>query len=151
MKTALKPSLLFVSILILCFDVLVAQTPKKVNTFPEDFVGKTITFDNLQLWPILVEFSGYYTVQIDLAGPNHTDSEWGFKTLNKVIGVVGKGIAQELISDNVGGYNHSYFGAVKGIIIKSNKIFGSAYIFEITELRIYPPGEPNNAIVFKKQ
>ena len=149
--------------LILCtilFFTLTAigQTPKKVHTFPEEYVGKIITFKNIRYWPILEEFSGYYTVQIDLSTPEtilnlsvYNETEWGFKLLNKIVGVVEKDIARLMINKEVGGYNTFYYGTITGTVIKSDKIFGSDYLFVITKIINHLPFKPDNVIdVFKK-
>lgn len=131
------------------------QTPKKVNTFPEDYVGKTISFRDIKYWPLLVEYNGYYTVQIDVSNSsweNEVEREWGFKVLNQIIGVVGKDIAKQMINKDVGGYNHLYFGAVTGTVVKSDLIFGSHYMFIIPKIINYSPSDPNLIIdVFQKQ
>ena len=142
-----------VVILTIIFSTLAAncQTTKKVHTFPEEYVGRTITFKNIRYWPILVEFGGYYTVQIDISSSVYTEAEWGFQTLNKIIGVVGKDIAKQMINKEIGGYNMHYYGTVTGTIMKSDKVFGSHYIFLMTKLVNHPPDEPNDVIeIFQK-
>jgi hypothetical protein len=94
----------------------------------------------------LKEFDGYYTVQIDISSSIYKEREWGFKTFSKVIGAVEKEIAKQMINKDIGGYNTYYYGAVTGKVIKSDKIFGSDYIFVITKIINHPPNEPESII-----
>ena len=134
--------------LLILFSVLTtySQTPKQVNSFPEEYNGKTITFKNIRYWPILDEYQGYYRVEIDVAPSINDEREWGFEPLNKIKGVVGKDIAKQMINKEIGGYNKFYYGTVTGTVIKNDKISGSAYLFLITKIINHPPDEPNNVV-----
>lgn len=123
-----------------------AQTPKKVSSFPEDYIGKTITFRNIAFWPKLHELSGYYEVLINVSDDPNGD-EWRFGSLAKIYGAVGKNLAKKMINANFGGGNTQYYyGTVTGKIIKSSKVFGSDYIFLITKLVNHPIDEPQNVV-----
>jgi hypothetical protein len=142
----MKRKLLPILILLLINTTINAQTAKNVHTFPEDYIGKTITYENIRYWPVLKEFNGYYTVQIDIAASLIEEREWGFQTMNKVIGVVEKNIAKQMINKEIGGYKSFYYGTIVGSVIKSNKIFGSEYLFVVTKIINYPPHEPESVI-----
>ncbi|WDF55263.1 hypothetical protein [Mucilaginibacter sp. KACC 22063] len=126
-----------------------AQTPKKVNQFPEDYLGKTVTFKNVAFWPRLHELNGYYEVLINTSDDVDGDT-WGFGSLDKIYGAVMKPLAKKMISANFGGKTTQYYyGSVTGRIIKS-KVFGSDYIFLITKIVNHPINEPNNIVHFFK-
>jgi hypothetical protein len=145
-----KASLLFVTILLSMLTSM-SQTPKQVNAFPEEYIGKSITFKNIRYWPILDEYQGYYSVQIDVASSLNNDREWGFASLHKIKGVVEKDIAKQMINKAIGGYNKFYYGTVTGIVIKNDKVSSSAFLFVITKIINHPPDEPNSVVnVFQK-
>jgi hypothetical protein len=140
----LKLSLLIL-ILFIVSPFAFTQTPKRVNTFPEDYVGKTITFRNIAFWPTLHELGGYYSVNINIS--DDPDSEqWGFDSLNKIYGGVGKAIAKQIINSNGGGYDQYLYGTVVGKVIKTSKVFGSKYVFLITKIINHPVNEPQNVV-----
>src|SRR5690606_2546171 len=101
---------------------------KKVNTFPEEYVGNKITFKNIKYWPTLKSFDNYYTVQLGLV---NEEEVWCFQTLDDIIGVVKKKIAKQMIEEDIGGYDKYYYGTVEGTVVESDEIFGSDYIFII--------------------
>ena len=142
----MKKVFVLLVLVFLCNSNMYSQTAKKVNSFPEDYLEKTITFSNTRYWPILFEFDGYYTIQIDISSSIYEEREWGFKTFNKIIGVVKKNIAKQMISKDIGGYNSYYYGTVTGKVIKSDKIFGSDYLFVINKVINHPPNEPESVI-----
>jgi len=148
MKT--KKTLLFLIILFTVIPVK-AQTPKQVHSFPEEYIGKTITFKNIRYWPILDEYQGLYRVEIDIAASLEEEREWGFEPLSKIKGVVSKDIAKQMIDKGVGGYNNIYYGTITGTVIKNDQILGSPYYFQITKIINHPPYEPNNAIEIFQQ
>jgi len=127
-------------------SLLFGQSAKKVNSFPEDYVEKTITFNNTRYKPILTEFGGYYTVQIDIAASIYDEREWGFQIPDHIIGVVDKEIAKQMINKDIGGYKFFYYGSVTGKVIKSDNKMWLGYWFIITKIINYPPDEPQNII-----
>lgn len=138
-------SLFLFSVLLLVTTVAFTQTPKKVNAFPEDYIGKTITFKNIAFFPTLHELGGYYSVNINISD-NPDSEQWGFDSLNKIYGAVGKVIAKQIINSNGGGYDQYLYGTVTGKVIKSSKVFGSSYVFLITKIINHPIDEPQNVI-----
>lgn len=135
-------------IIVLTFTALSAfsQSPKKVNSFTEDYVGKMITFRNVAFYPTLNELSGYYAIYINISD-DHESELWGFDSLNKIYGAVGKTIAKKMIDANSGGGYETYlYGTITGKVIKSSKVFGSKYIFLITRIVNHPIGEPQNVV-----
>lgn len=137
-------------IVILSFGLIqksIGQTMKQLRQFPEEYVGKIITFSDIRFWPILHEVSNYYTVELNIA--TYPDEEWGFSNGTKIVCVVGKEIAKKMINEDIGGYNTNYYGAVTGTVIKSDKIFLAKYIFELKKVKIYPPGSAQ-FILFEK-
>jgi hypothetical protein len=120
---------------------------KKVNSFPEEYIGNKIIFKNIKYWPTLVSFSNYYTVQLGLISE---DGQWCFQTLDKIIGVVGKKIAKQMIDEGIGGYGKFYYGTVEGEVIKSGEIFGSHYIFIVTKIINHYPDDFANPIKIYK-
>jgi len=147
-----KKSTLSIIIFLFSTLTLIGQTPKKVNMFPEEYNGKTITFKNIWLWPILKEYNGYYTVQLDISDAIEIseDMEIGFKVFNKITGAVRKDIAKQMINKDIGGYNNWYYGTVKGTVVKSSKIGYSEYIFLITKIIIHRRDDFDNPIeIFK--
>jgi hypothetical protein len=133
-------------ILVLASSYVKSQTQKAVNTFPEDYVGKTITFKDTRFWPILEEREGYYVVQIDVAKSLLYDQEWGFGLMQKIVGVVKKDIAKQMINIDIGGYDNYYYGTLKGKVIKNDAIWPSKFMFVISKIINHPPSEPNNII-----
>lgn len=132
--------------LLIGLSTVQAQVPKKINAFPEDYVGKTLTFKNTAFWPRLHELSGYYEVQINVSDDLNAD-EWGFGSMDKIYGAVTKPLAKKMINANFGGDNTQfYYGTVTGKVIKSSKVFGSDYIFLITKIVNHPIDEPNNIV-----
>ncbi len=132
---------------------LLGQTPKELNAFPEEFVGKSITFKNIWYWPILKEYAGYYTVQLDISNALDVSDrmELGFTTLCKSMGVVEKDIAKQMIKKEIGGYNQMYYGTVTGTMIKSNKILGTGYLFVLSKIINHHRNNFNSPInVFEK-
>lgn len=129
-KFFLFSTLLFINTVVSIY----AQTPKQVNSFPEDYIGKTIIFKNIAYWPILKEDNGYYSVCISISNSYGELSSWGFQRLDKIIGVVEKGIAKQMINQNLGGYADYYFGTVTGTVVKSKQVFGSDYLFIISKI-----------------
>jgi hypothetical protein len=127
---------------------ITGQTPKKVNMFPEEYNGKLITFKNIWLWPILNEFNGYYTVQLDISDAIEISDnmEIGFKVFNKIAGAVRKDIAKQMINKDIGGYNSWYYGTVQGTVLKSNKMYYSEYILLITKIIIHKRDDFDNPI-----
>lgn len=133
------------TVVLLSLSLAHAQTPRKVNAFPEEYVGKTITFHNIAFWPTLFELSGYYNVEIDVSG-EPDDPSWSFGSNNKIFGAVTKSIAHQIISSNNGGYKQYLFGTVTGKVIRSSKVFNAEYIFLITRIVNHPIDEPQNVV-----
>jgi hypothetical protein len=145
-----KPSmkLKFSSVLIafLSFStVTYSQTPQAVRSFPEDYVGKTITFKNVAFWPTLHESGGYYNIQIAVSARGE-EYDFGFASLDRVYGCVLKPIAKQIIKSNLGGYQSYLYGTVTGRIYRTSKVFGSKYIFLITKIINHPLYEPENVV-----
>lgn len=140
----LKITLLLTMAILSVNSIVFGQSAKKVNSFPEDYVGKTITFNNTRYLPSLKEWWGYYTVEIDIAAELYYEHEWGFEMFDKIIGVVDKEIAKQMINKDIGGYNSLYYGSVTGKVIKSDEIVGSDYIFLITKIVNHHRNEPQN-------
>lgn len=131
-----------VFVLLLCLPLFsFAQSSvdiKDVANFPEDYVGKTITFKNIYWWPQLYDIKDkvseitYYRIDINVSGdPNRT--EWKFGSMQKIAGVVTKPIAKKLTADGKSGLKSFYLGDVTGKVIKAN-FFGNDYFFVITKI-----------------
>lgn len=138
--------IIILTLLLISATGLSAQTPMKVNVFPEDYIGKTITFTNTAFWPRLHELNGYYEVLINVSDGLDGD-EWGFGSLDKIYGAVNKALAKKMLSAGFGGENTQYYyGTVTGRVIKSSKAFGSDYIFLITKIVNHPIEQPDSVI-----
>lgn len=143
-----KRSTFSITIFFFLTFISVGQTPKKVNMFPEEYNGKIITFKNIWFWPILTEYNGYYTVQLDISDAIgiSDNMEIGFKVFSKITGAVRKDIAKQMINKDIGGYNSWYYGTVKGVVVKSSKMGYSEYIFLITKIIIHKRNDYDNPL-----
>lgn len=121
-----------------------AQTPKQVSTFPESYVGKTITFKNIAYLPSLHESEGLYLVGIDIANRN-PEAEFGFGSLDKITAAVPKSIAKQMIDKDISGYGTLYYGSVTGTVVKRSLSWTSKYVFLISKIvnhRLYEDDKP---------
>jgi hypothetical protein len=118
-----------------------SQTPKQVQLFPQEYLGKTITFKNIAYMPTLTEMKGMYLVGIDIEGEGA--EEFGFGSLDKITGAVGASIAKQMSKKGYGGYSKFYYGSVTGKVVKKSLSFGSNYVFVISKIVNHWLGEEN--------
>ncbi len=145
-------SLILLFGLFLIFTNTKGQTTKSVNSFPEDYSGKTITFSDIKILPMLNEIHGYYSVRIDLGKSPYDDDEWVFGAFDKIYGVVQKEIAKQMINNEIGGSSQNlYYGTITGKVIKSDVIFGFDYLFVISKINIHPPFKDSPSIIFEQK
>jgi len=117
---------------------------KELSTFPEDYLGKTITFKNVWWYPTLsnkknnLDGITYYQVQLGVTDKygNLTSFEMG--GMAKIQSVVKKSFAKKLTTDGKNGYEKNYFGDVTGKVIKA-KTFSSSYFFLISKIVYHNP------------
>ena len=61
--------------------------------------------------------------------------------MSKIMGVVKKKIAKQLVDNNMSGHENNYYGTLTGKVIKAD-IFGSEYFFVISKINYhYPDGK----------
>lgn len=139
----MKKSILLISVLLITLNIK-AQTPKQVQNFPQDYVGKTITFKNVAYMPTLKKFKDMYLIGIDIEGEGN--EEFGFGSLDGITGAVGSNIARQMSKKGYGGYTKFYYGSVTGKVVKKSLSFGSDYVFVITKIVNHWLGQPNKPI-----
>ena len=110
---------------------LSAQTIKQIHLFPEDFIGDTIFYQDVWVYPILKERDGLYGTSF---GPQK--EEQYMETLDKAWSCVSKVLARKMSTDGYGGYKMLYKADVGGVMRRTSKVFGSEYLFEIFFIRI---------------
>lgn len=131
----------FSAMLMLPSGAAFAQQPSvlQLTRFPEDFLGKTVTFKNIWWYPVLHNVRDtktrieYFSIQLDVSEGDGDRSFSSTGAMSKVGSVVGRKIAKQLAADHKGGYEYNYLGDIAGYIVKAHT-FGNEYFFVITKI-----------------
>ena len=135
-----KNRIILVILIMIIYIPLFSQTPsvRQLVSFPEEYLGKTITFKNIYWWPVLESHKDntskiiYYQIKLNVSEETE-EQHYVMGAMNKIMGVVLKKIAKQLVNNNMSGYYNSYYGTVTGKVIRTD-IYGSEYLFVISKI-----------------
>ena len=119
-----------------------AQTLKELSLFPEDYLGKTITFTNGLWYPTLIDKKNqldginYYQIALGNADENGNLISIELASMSKIQGVVKKSFAKKLTADGKSGEDYYYWGSITGKVVKA-KMYRCDYFFIISKIESY--------------